>query len=62
MPIINLTEVASQKVQQLMERDGRDGFALRLKVVGGGCSGLQYQLNGNDAMTSSETPGISVFI
>ncbi len=44
MPIINLTETASQKVQQLMERDGRDGFALRLKVVGGGCSGLQYQL------------------
>ena len=44
MAIINLTETASQKVQQLMERDGRDGFALRLKVVGGGCSGLQYQL------------------
>ena len=48
MAIINLTETASQKVQQLMERDGRDGFALRLKVVGGGCSGLQYQLMFDD--------------
>jgi iron-sulfur cluster assembly protein len=44
MAIINLTDTASLKVQQLMDRDERDGFALRLKVVGGGCSGLQYQL------------------
>jgi len=42
--IITLTETSSRKIQQLMERDGREGFALRVKVVGGGCSGLQYQL------------------
>jgi iron-sulfur cluster assembly protein len=43
--LITLTETAAEKVQQLMARDGRDeSFALRLKVVGGGCSGLQYQL------------------
>jgi iron-sulfur cluster assembly accessory protein len=44
MPVITLTESAAEKVKQLMERDGRDGYGLRLKVVGGGCSGLQYQL------------------
>ena len=45
MPVITLTESASKKVRNLMERDGRDEtFGLRLKVVGGGCSGLQYQL------------------
>ena len=45
MPVITLTESASKKVRSLMERDGRDEtFGLRLKVVGGGCSGLQYQL------------------
>ncbi len=42
--MITLTESAADKARQLMERDGRDGYGLRLKVVGGGCSGLQYQL------------------
>ena len=48
MSVINLTEIAADKVRQLVERDGRDGYALRLKVVGGGCSGLQYQLMFDD--------------
>ncbi len=55
MAIITLTETASQKVQQLMERDGREGFALRLKVVGGGCSGLQYQLMFDDSERDDDT-------
>ena len=42
--VISLTEAAAAKVKQLTERDGREGYSLRLKVVGGGCSGLQYQL------------------
>ncbi|MFQ5514149.1 MAG: iron-sulfur cluster insertion protein ErpA [Myxococcota bacterium] len=43
--MITLTDTAAKKVRELMERDGRDpSFGLRLKVVGGGCSGLQYQL------------------
>jgi iron-sulfur cluster assembly accessory protein len=44
MPVVNLTETAAEKVRELIHRDGRDGFGLRLRVVGGGCSGLQYQL------------------
>jgi len=44
MPIVTLTDSAAKKVRELIERDDRDGFGLRLKVVGGGCSGLQYQL------------------
>jgi len=45
MALITLTPQAAEKVRQLMARDGRDeSFGLRLKVVGGGCSGLQYQL------------------
>ena len=46
--MITLSEAAADKVQQLVERDGREGYALRLKVVGGGCSGLQYQLMFDD--------------
>ena len=44
MALVSLTETASDKARQLMEREGRAGYALRVKVVGGGCSGLQYQL------------------
>ena len=48
MSFVNVTETASEKARALMERDGREGYALRLKVVGGGCSGLQYQLMFDD--------------
>ena len=48
MSLVNLTETASEKARALMEREGRGGYALRLKVVGGGCSGLQYQLMFDD--------------
>ena len=45
MAVVTITEAAAQKVKQLMDRDKRDeSFGLRVKVVGGGCSGLQYQL------------------
>jgi iron-sulfur cluster assembly accessory protein len=44
MSIVNLTEHAAAKVRELIDRDQRPGFGLRVKVVGGGCSGLQYQL------------------
>src|SRR5262245_16604013 len=44
MSVITVTESAATKIRDLMSRDGREGFGLRLKVVGGGCSGLQYQL------------------
>lgn len=50
MSVVSLTEAAADKVRQLIERDGRDGYGLRLKVVGGGCSGLQYQLMFDDAV------------
>jgi len=66
MSIITLTETASQKFQQLMERDGRPGFALRLKVVGGGCSGLQYQLMFDDQVgeldQEDEEKGVRVVV
>lgn len=42
--LIKLTELAGRKVNQLMQRDGIAGGALRVKVVGGGCAGLEYKL------------------
>lgn len=43
--LIRLTEAAGRKVRQLMERDGVAEGALRVKVVGGGCAGLEYKMD-----------------
>ena len=42
---LNLTEVAAAKVQEI--RDAEDiepSYGLRVKVMGGGCAGFQYDL------------------
>lgn len=41
---VSLTENASQKIRDLMERESRDDLRLRVAVQPGGCSGLVYQL------------------
>ncbi len=67
MPVVEMTEEAAKKVRKLMERDGRgEGYGLRLKVVGGGCSGLQYQLmfdnQAGELDQKSEQFGVPVFV
>ena len=66
MSVITLTESAAAKVKQLTERDGRAGHSLRLKVVGGGCSGLQYQLMFDDKVgdwdQTGESNGVNVVV
>ena len=44
MELITLTEPAAAKLRQHLERRGRAGDALRVKVTSGGCSGLRYEL------------------
>ncbi len=43
--LIKLTEAAGRKVSQLMQRDGVANGALRVKIVGGGCAGLEYKMD-----------------
>jgi iron-sulfur cluster assembly accessory protein len=43
--LIKVTEKASRKLRALLEQQGRQGGALRLAVIGGGCSGLQYKMD-----------------
>ena len=43
--MITLTEKAAQKVQTLQQQEGKAGYALRLRVVGGGCSGYSYSMD-----------------
>ena len=43
--LIRVTENAAQKLASLLEQKRKPDGALRLAVVGGGCSGLQYQMD-----------------
>ena len=43
--LIKVTDNASRKLNSLLERQGRPTGALRVAVIGGGCSGLQYKMD-----------------
>jgi iron-sulfur cluster assembly accessory protein len=44
--LIKVTESASRKLNSLLEKQGRAATgALRVAVIGGGCSGLQYKMD-----------------
>jgi iron-sulfur cluster assembly accessory protein len=47
--LIRITEQAARKLESLLEQKGKPEGALRLAVVGGGCSGLQYVMDLVDA-------------
>ena len=43
--LIRVTENAARHLSSLVEKQGRRQGALRLAVIGGGCSGLQYKMD-----------------
>jgi len=46
--LVKLTPSAAQKVAALLTKQGRPKGVLRVAVVGGGCSGLQYKMDLQD--------------
>ena len=42
---IEISENAAKKIQSLIVQQEKDGQGLRVKVVGGGCSGLSYKMD-----------------
>ena len=49
MSLVTVTESAVSQIKRLLDQEGKLAtHALRMKVVGGGCSGLQYQLMFDD--------------
>ena len=43
--LCKITERAGTKLTSLLTRQGRPEGALRVAVIGGGCSGLQYKMD-----------------
>ena len=43
--LIKVTENAARRLSSLLEKQRRPQGALRLAVIGGGCSGLQYKMD-----------------
>ena len=42
---VTITERAAEKIKELLTAEQKEGQGLRVKVVGGGCSGLQYKVD-----------------
>jgi iron-sulfur cluster assembly protein len=56
MALIDVTENAAERIRDLLVREGKgDTHGLRLKVVGGGCSGLRYELAFDDRIDDDDT-------
>ena len=43
--LVKISDGAGTKLTSLLTRQGRPGGALRVAVIGGGCSGLQYKMD-----------------
>jgi len=64
--LVKLTPSAAQKVTSLLTKQGRPTGVLRVAVVGGGCSGLQYKMDLQDGPANRdilvETAGVRVVV
>ena len=64
--LIRVLEPASRHLRGLLERQGRPEGGLRIAGVGGGCSGLQYQMDlvdgPRDRDLMVESNGVTVLI
>lgn len=64
--LVKLTTAAAQKVSSLLTKQGRPNGVLRVAVVGGGCSGLQYKMDLQDSPANRdilvESAGVRVVV
>jgi iron-sulfur cluster assembly accessory protein len=64
--LVKLTASAANKVSTLLTKQGRAQGVLRVAVVGGGCSGLQYKMDLQDGPASRdilvESGGVRVVV
>jgi iron-sulfur cluster insertion protein len=61
-----VTAAAARRVAELIEAEGRPDLKLRVQVLGGGCSGFQYDFRFDDEVTDDdlvfEKDGVTVLV
>ena len=64
--MISLTEMVAKKISDLKLEEGKPELGLRIRVVGGGCSGMSYELGWDDAVGTdddvTESHGVKVLV
>ena len=64
--MVTLTEAAAKKVADLRLEEGKPEWGLRIRLVGGGYSGMSYELGwedqGSDEDNVVETNGVKVYV
>jgi len=64
--LVKVTDSAAQKIASLLAKQGRPGGVLRIAVIGGGCSGLQYKMDLQDGPANRdilvESNGVKVVV
>jgi len=56
MALIEVTPTATDRIRDLLAKEGKLAtHSLRLKVIGGGCSGLRYELAFDDRAGETDT-------
>ena len=64
--MVTMTEMAAKKVSELRLEEGKPEWGLRIRVVGGGCSGMSYELGWEDQAAPGDNildaQGIKVYI
>lgn len=63
---VELTSSAAARVSALAENEGNPNLMLRVQVLGGGCSGFQYDIGFADAQKDDdqvfETDGVKMLV
>lgn len=64
--MITITTLAADKVKEISRSEGLEGQGLRLRVIGGGCAGFQYDLYFEDKPTDLderfESNGVALYV
>jgi iron-sulfur cluster assembly accessory protein len=64
--MVTMTETAAKKVSDLRLEEGKPEWGLRIRIVGGGCSGMSYELGWEEQQAEGDTVieqhGIKVYV
>jgi iron-sulfur cluster assembly accessory protein len=64
--MVTMTETAAKKVSELRLEEGKPEWGLRIRVVGGGCSGMSYELGWEEQQGPDDSVvdagGVKVYI